>query len=73
MPIEKGSQFNERDIFVDYSFEEVMFRWDRLQGKIFRKFYGKPEESEPVSHDNRLFNDALLNGDEIPRTKYIGS
>lgn len=73
MPIEKGSQFNERDIYVDYSFEEVMFRWDRLQGKIFRKSYGKPEESEPVSHDNRLFNDALLYGDEIPRTKYIGS
>lgn len=73
MPINKGSRFNERDIFIDYSFEEVMFRWDYLRRQIFRKFYGEPEGSEPVPHDNRLFNDALLYGDEIPRAKYFDS
>lgn len=70
MGIEKGERFDQQDIYVDYDFENVMFRWDCMEKKIYRKFYGKQESSEPVPHDNRLFNDALLYGSEISLTEY---
>jgi len=70
MPIQKGAIFAQRDVFVDYPLETVMFRWDHKSERIYRKFYGKPEGGEPVPHDNRLFNDALLYGDEISKAAY---
>lgn len=69
MGINKGAKF-ANDVFVDYPFEEVKFRWDHFHKKIYRRFYGKQECTEPVPHDNRLFNDALLYGDEIDRQAY---
>jgi hypothetical protein len=71
MGINKGEQFKYQDIYVDYDFEEVMFRWDHLEKKIYRKFYGEIEDFDPVPHDNRLFNDALLNGEQIAKEEYI--
>ncbi|CAJ0779040.1 hypothetical protein R8510_04569 [Ralstonia chuxiongensis] len=47
-----------------------MFRWVHQARKIYVCFYGDRESSEPVPHDNRLFNDALLYGDEIGRLQY---
>lgn len=70
MGIDKGPDFNDRDICVDYAFEEVRFRWDHVARKIYRKFYRESESTEPVPHDNRLFNDALRFGDEITRDAY---
>ena len=68
MGISKG-QFRDRDIFIDYDFEDVMFRFEHGTRRFFRKFYGKPEEDE-VPHDNRLLNDAMLFGDETDATTY---
>ncbi len=70
MPIKKGAEFTQRDIFIDYPFEEVMFRWDHQRELVFRKFYGKQEALESVPHSNRLFNDALLYGEEISEEQY---
>lgn len=70
MGINKGEAFASRDIFIDYSFEEVMYRWDHVAEKIYVRFYGKDEKQEPIPHDNRLFNDAILYGDEISREQY---
>lgn len=70
MPIEKGPHFNTRDIFVDYPFEEVMYRWDHKRKEIFVKFYGASESEKPVERSNRLFNDALLSGEEITEQQY---
>lgn len=69
-PVQKGVTFQDRDVFVDYPFEEVMFRWDHQAELIYRCFYGEGEWPEPLPHDNRLFNDALLYGDEIDRQQY---
>ncbi|MBX9299416.1 hypothetical protein K5M33_05610 [Chromobacterium vaccinii] len=71
MPIEKGPHFNDRDIFADYPFEEVMYRWDHKKKLIFAKFYGDAESIQPIEHTNKLFNDALLFGDEITRQQYL--
>jgi hypothetical protein len=70
MPVEKGELFRMRDIFVGYPFEAVMFRWSHQNELIFRKFYGAEEDREPISHDNGLFNEALLGGDEITYEQY---
>lgn len=70
MPVEKGELFRLRDIFIDYPFEDVMFRWSYKEERIFRKFYGGEECRDPIPHDNRLLNDALLGGIEITGDQY---
>ena len=70
MGVNKGEPFARGDIYVDYPFEDVMFRWDHLERKAYRKFYGKAETG-PIPHDNRLYNEALCFGDEISREAYL--
>lgn len=70
MGIAKGEAFNLRDIFIDYDFEEVMFRWDHANKRIYRKFYGRAEDPESIPHDNGLFNRALRFGEEITSDQY---
>ena len=70
MAIKTGGYLNTKNIYVDYPFEEVMFRRDHLNGNIYRKFYGEFEASEPIPYNNQLYNDALLSGDEISPEEY---
>lgn len=56
---------NGSDVFIDYGFEEVTFRWEAATGKIFRKFYGAEEEPLPIDPTNRLYNEAIDIGIEI--------
>ncbi|MCF6202160.1 MAG: hypothetical protein L3J59_00610 [Methylococcaceae bacterium] len=71
MPINKGERFDHEDIYIDYNFEKVMLRWDHLKRKRYKKFYGESEGNELVPHNNRLYNDALLYGDEITLEEYM--
>jgi hypothetical protein len=66
----KGELFARDDIYIDYPFEEVMFRWDHGAKKVYRRFYGEEECPDSVAHDNRLFNDAIQFGDQITRKQY---
>ena len=61
--------FRDRDVFLDYDFENVMFRFEAKTKKFFRKFYGKFEE-DPVRYDNDLLNQAMRFGDEITAEEY---
>lgn len=70
MGINKGEKFSLGDVYVDYEFERVMFRRDHIEKKIYRKFYSEEEGKQPVPHDNRLYNDALLYGNEVTRDGY---
>jgi hypothetical protein len=70
MAIETGEYLNTKDVYMDYSYEEVMFRRMKKDGAIYRKFYGEEESLELIPHDNRLFNDALLYGEEITKEEY---
>jgi hypothetical protein len=71
MGISKAALKPGRDIYIDYPFEEVMFRWDSAGLVVYRKFYGEPEGDEHIPSDNRLFHDALSFGDEISRDVYV--
>ena len=48
-----------------------MYRWDHKAEKIHVKFYGEDEKPDPIPHDNRLFNEALLSGKEITYEEYL--
>ncbi len=71
MAINKGESFSRQDVYIDYPFEEVMYRWDHKHGEIYVKFYGEGEKIFPVPIDNRLFNDALLSGQEVSKEVYL--
>jgi hypothetical protein len=68
MPV-SNDRFRQGDVFIDYDFEEVMFRYEFATRRCFRKFYGESEEKE-VPYDNRLLNDAILGGTEIDAKTY---
>jgi hypothetical protein len=70
MGIKDLSAFASRDVFVDYDFEEVAYRWDHRSKIVFVKFYGAEESARPVPSDNRLYNDAILYGCEISQDEY---
>lgn len=69
MGIPKGERFRQSDVYIDYPFEQVMFRWDLASHQFFRKFYGESAEDE-VPHDNALLNDAIRFGAETDRERY---
>jgi hypothetical protein len=64
-----SNQFLERDIFMDYAFESVLFRYEISTRRFFRKFYGEFDEKE-VLFDNRLLNDARRFGEETDAKTY---
>jgi hypothetical protein len=70
MPIKDWSIFETGDVYIDYDFEGVMYRWDHKLKLIYVKFYGKEESDRIVPHDNRLYNDALLYGEQITKEEY---
>lgn len=60
-----------RDVYIDYSYESVMFRWEHLTKRVYRKFYGQVESVNPVPNDNRLYHDAICYGDQIDAAAYL--
>ncbi|MBD8708758.1 MULTISPECIES: hypothetical protein [unclassified Pseudomonas] len=70
MGINKGERFAKEDVYVDYPFEDVTYRWDHASQQVFVRFYGEQESREPVPHENRLFNDALRYGEEMTKAEY---
>jgi hypothetical protein len=59
----------DRDVFVDYDYEEMLVRYDHAARRFFCKMYGKAQEVE-VPHDNKLLNDALRFGEETDAQTY---
>jgi len=70
MAIKTGKEAKLGDIYIDYPFEEVMFREDYKNQLIYKKFYTEYEILTPVPYDNRLYNDALRFGEEITKEEY---
>lgn len=64
------SFFDSDVIFLDYDFEDVMYRWDRANKLVYVKFYGEKEKEKPVPTSNRLFTDALRFGKKISQSEY---
>jgi hypothetical protein len=56
------------DVYIDYPFEDVMFRWDHQTHRVFRKFYG--EQEVEIAASSALFHDAISAGDQISADLY---
>jgi hypothetical protein len=54
-----SSAFRDGDVFIDFPYEEVMFRFEKSTGKVYRKFYGSSYEDE-VPRDLKLYGDARM-------------
>jgi hypothetical protein len=70
MAINKGEMFTKNDLFIDYPFEKVMYRWDCVRKKMYMRFYGEGEKQNSVPPDSRLVNEAILYGKLITREQY---
>lgn len=53
--------FQAGDLYIEYGFEEVLFRYEKKTGRVFCKSYGAPRENE-VAHDSKLFCEARCSG-----------
>lgn len=61
--------YAERDVYLDYPFEGVMFRWGHDSRSWFRRFYGEGEV--PVPPRDELHVDAQRFGEEISKAEYL--
>lgn len=61
--------FLKGDVYIDYAFESVKFRYEKASGRVFRRFYGEAEDE--VEPSNPLYNDAIRTGAAITREQYF--
>ena len=56
-----NAAFRSGDLYIEYGFESVLFRYEHGAARFFRRFYGRSREVE-VAHDNELLCDAICSG-----------
>lgn len=61
--------FIEGDVYIDYRFEQVKFRWDKKLEKVFTRTKGQPEEECDAAWS--LYKDAIRAGKAITREEYF--
>ena len=71
MGISKAFGFVGRDVYIDYPYMKIMFRWEYETERIFARAYGKDEHPQPIAHHNDVFTQASLFGAEISRDEYL--
>ena len=63
-----AEEFQKRDIYIFYDYEDVYFRYDLKTKKYYKKFVGKAErECDPLS---TLLSDAIRFGEEVTKEQY---
>lgn len=63
------SAFRAGDVHIDFPYEEVMFRYEKKTGKVFRKFYGEATEDE-VDRSLKLYAEARVAGTQTTVDEY---
>lgn len=61
--------FIKGDVYIDYAFEQVKFRWDKKLEKVYCRRKGEPEEECDPTWS--LYNDAIRTGKQITRNEYF--
>lgn len=61
--------FAAGDVYIDFPYEEVFFRFEKATGKVFRKFYGEAAETE-IPRDNNLYAEGTIAGTEVTADLY---
>jgi hypothetical protein len=60
--------FRKGDVYIDYPFEDMKFRFDKATNKVFVRFYGKPEVE--IDQSDVHFNEAIQAGKVITKEQY---
>ncbi len=63
------SAFQAGDVYIDFPYEEVMFRYEKQTGRVFRKFYGEATEDE-VDRSLNLYAEARVAGTQTTAEEY---
>ena len=66
----KLKDFMEGDVYIDYPYEDVKFRFEKETGKVYRRWYRESEEME-IPHDSDLYNKSHSRGWAITREEYF--
>ena len=61
--------FMEGDVYIDYPYEEVKFRFEKETIKVYRRWYGESEMEIPYHSD--LYNKSHSGGWAITREEYF--
>jgi hypothetical protein len=61
--------FRGGDVYIDYPYEDVKFRFEKATGRVYRRWYRESEEME-IPYDSELYNDAHSRGWLITRDEY---
>jgi hypothetical protein len=64
-----NAAFRAGDLYIEYRFESVLFRYEHATERFYRRFYGDSGERR-VPHDNGLLNDGILSGVLTTRERY---
>jgi len=61
--------FRLGDVYLDYPYEGMKFRFDKAAGRVFVRYYGQPEVE--IAQSNAHFNEAISAGTVITRDQYL--
>ena len=61
--------FAAGDVYIDFPYQEVFFRFEKATGRVLRKFYGEAAETE-IPRDNRLYSEGVIAGSEVTADLY---
>jgi hypothetical protein len=65
-----NAAFRAGDLYIEYGFEDVLFRYEAKTARFFRKFY-KDSFERKVPHDSKLLNDAICSGVLTTAERYL--
>ena len=57
------------DVYIDYPYEDVKFRFEKATGKVYQRWCGGTEMKIP--HDSELFHEGISSGKQITREDYF--
>ena len=61
--------FTEGDVYIDYPYEKVKFRFELTTRAVYQRWYDETEMR--ISHDAELYNEAHSGGFMITREEYF--
>ncbi len=61
--------FLKGDVYIDYPYEEVKFRYEKATNKVYRRWYGETEMEIPMTSE--LYNESHSGGWQITREDYF--
>jgi hypothetical protein len=63
--------FQQGDVYLDYPFEDMKFRYNKATSQVFVRSSGGPEVE--IDHSDAFFKEAISSGTVISREEYFAN